>query len=135
MPRHPGLALLQEILEQSQPRVSRHLRLLDEAGLVVKFRDGHWIYYRLAFAPSAIVAETLALVGHDDEQVARIRVEFNHFDKDGNGSIDLIEFRKLMVALSADMPAAEVETGFDAIDEDENGFIDLEEFLAWWSNK
>jgi len=45
---------LQEILEQSQPRVSRHLRLLGEAGLVTKFRDGHWIYYRLASVPSAM---------------------------------------------------------------------------------
>jgi DNA-binding transcriptional ArsR family regulator len=74
---------LQEILEQSQPRVSRHLRLLDEAGLVAKFRDGHWIYYRLATAPSAIVdgrlageilaGEILALIDTDDEQVARDR--------------------------------------------------------------
>jgi len=39
---------LQEILEQSQPRVSRHLRLLAEAGLVERFRDGQSIYYRLA---------------------------------------------------------------------------------------
>ena len=62
---------LQEILEQSQPRVSRHLRLLDEAGLVVKFRDGHWIYYRLAATATAqaIVAEALALIGADDEIV------------------------------------------------------------------
>jgi len=38
---------LQQILDQSQPRVSRHLKLLDEAGLVTKFRDGQWTYYRL----------------------------------------------------------------------------------------
>ena len=31
---------LQQILDQSQPRVSRHLKLLDAAGLVTKFRDG-----------------------------------------------------------------------------------------------
>ena len=64
---------LQELLEQSQPRVSRHLRLLDEAGLVVKFRDGHWIYYRLAAAPSAIIDAALTLVGADDERVASDR--------------------------------------------------------------
>ncbi len=63
---------LQEILEQSQPRVSRHLRLLDEAGLVVKFRDGHWIYYRLASTP-AIVNEALTLVGTDDDLLVRDR--------------------------------------------------------------
>lgn len=64
---------LQEILEQSQPRVSRHLRLLDEAGLVVKFRDGHWVYYRLA-SSLAIIDEVLALLGADDEQVALDRI-------------------------------------------------------------
>ena len=31
---------LTEILRQSQPRLSRHLRLLAEAGLVERFREG-----------------------------------------------------------------------------------------------
>jgi len=44
---------LQQILGQSQPRVSRHLRILDDAGLVTKFRDGQWIYYCLAGTPAA----------------------------------------------------------------------------------
>jgi SAM-dependent methyltransferase len=65
---------LQEILEQSQPRVSRHLRLLDEADHVVKFRDGHWIYYRLASEPAAIIGEILALIDTDDEQLVRDRM-------------------------------------------------------------
>ncbi len=66
---------LQEILGQSQPRVSRHLRLLDEAGLVEKFRDGHWVYYRLpGAAPLAgFIDEVLALAGLDDEWLARDR--------------------------------------------------------------
>lgn len=38
---------LSNVLGQSQPRVSRHLRLLVEAGLVSRFRDRHWVYYRL----------------------------------------------------------------------------------------
>lgn len=38
---------LVEILEQSQPRVSRHLKILAEARLVSHFRDGQWVYYRL----------------------------------------------------------------------------------------
>lgn len=59
---------LQQILEQSQPRVSRHLRLLDEAGLVTKFRDGQWIYYRLVPAASRedFVAQVIGLAGADD---------------------------------------------------------------------
>ena len=36
------------ILGQSQPRVSRHLRLLMEAGLVERFPEGTWVFYQLA---------------------------------------------------------------------------------------
>ena len=66
---------LQEILGQSQPRVSRHLRLLDEAGLVDKFRDGQWIYYRLASSVLAIslVQQIISLAGRDDPQLAQDR--------------------------------------------------------------
>lgn len=39
---------LGRVLEQSQPRVSRHLKLLTEAGLVERFPDGAWVFYRLA---------------------------------------------------------------------------------------
>ena len=38
---------LVEILGQSQPRVSRHLRLLVEAGLLRRHQEGNWAYYRL----------------------------------------------------------------------------------------
>src|SRR5204862_5554795 len=39
---------LTEILRQSQPRISRHLRLLSEAGLVERYREGSWAFFRLA---------------------------------------------------------------------------------------
>ncbi len=39
---------LTRILGQSQPRVSRHLKVLAEAGLVERFPDGAWVFYRLA---------------------------------------------------------------------------------------
>src|SRR5438477_11154859 len=38
---------LTEILRQSQPRLSRHLRLLVEASLVERFREGSWAFFRL----------------------------------------------------------------------------------------
>lgn len=38
---------LTAILGQSQPRISRHLKLLVEAGLVRRFPEGAWAYYRL----------------------------------------------------------------------------------------
>lgn len=39
---------LVQIIGQSQPRVSRHLKLLCEAGLLDRFREGTWAFYRLA---------------------------------------------------------------------------------------
>src|SRR5712672_4114396 len=39
---------LREILGQSQPRVSRHLKLLCEAGLLERFKEGAWVFYRAA---------------------------------------------------------------------------------------
>jgi ArsR family transcriptional regulator len=39
---------LVQILGQSQPRVSRHLKLLCEAGLLDRFREGTWAFYRLS---------------------------------------------------------------------------------------
>lgn len=36
------------VLGQSQPRVSRHLKLLCDAGLLDRFREQHWVLYRLA---------------------------------------------------------------------------------------
>ena len=41
---------LTEILGQSQPRVSRHLKLLADAGLVTRIAEGAWAYYRLSDA-------------------------------------------------------------------------------------
>ena len=38
---------LTEIIRQPQPRLSRHLRLLTEAGLVDRFREGSWAFFRL----------------------------------------------------------------------------------------
>ena len=64
------LAVLElgRVLAQSQPRVSRHLKLLTEAGLVERFADGAWAFYRLAAAEPArgFVEGALALVDLDD---------------------------------------------------------------------
>jgi ArsR family transcriptional regulator len=64
---------LTQILGQSQPRVSRHLKLLCDAGVLDRFREGSWVYYRLADdnSPSGGVARQLvALIPEDDTQRA-----------------------------------------------------------------
>ncbi|MBW3560461.1 MAG: metalloregulator ArsR/SmtB family transcription factor [Proteobacteria bacterium] len=65
------LAVLElgRILGQSQPRVSRHLRLLAEAGLVERFPDGSWVFYRLATEGpgAALVQAVLGALDLTDE--------------------------------------------------------------------
>ncbi|ODS01481.1 ArsR family transcriptional regulator [Methyloceanibacter marginalis] len=39
---------LTQILAQSQPRISRHLKLMAEAGLITRFREGSWVFFRAA---------------------------------------------------------------------------------------
>src|SRR2546430_4356981 len=39
---------LTDILRQSQPRISRHLKLLAEAALIERFREGSWAFFRMA---------------------------------------------------------------------------------------
>ena len=39
---------LTRVLGQSQPRISRHLKLLHDAGLVDRHREGSWVYFRLS---------------------------------------------------------------------------------------
>jgi len=44
---------LTEILGQSQPRVSRHLKLLLEAELIERYQEGSWAYFRLSDSEAA----------------------------------------------------------------------------------
>ncbi|MCC0804789.1 metalloregulator ArsR/SmtB family transcription factor [Methylobacterium sp. W2] len=46
---------LTDILGQSQPRISRHLKLLVEAGLVERHREGAWAFFRLIEARAGLV--------------------------------------------------------------------------------
>jgi ubiquinone/menaquinone biosynthesis C-methylase UbiE/DNA-binding transcriptional ArsR family regulator len=66
---------LTQILRQSQPRISRHLKLLVEAGLVERFREGAWAFFRLSEdGGSAELARGLiARLDPKDSMVARDR--------------------------------------------------------------
>jgi ubiquinone/menaquinone biosynthesis C-methylase UbiE len=66
---------LTEILRQSQPRLSRHLRLLAEAGLIERFREGSWAFFRMGErSTSADIARAMiARLDADDPVIARDR--------------------------------------------------------------
>jgi len=64
---------LTQILGQSQPRVSRHLKLLVDAGLLERFREGAAVYYRIADrTEQAYLARTIVdLLPEDDSELNR----------------------------------------------------------------
>jgi ubiquinone/menaquinone biosynthesis C-methylase UbiE/DNA-binding transcriptional ArsR family regulator len=64
---------LTTVLGQSQPRVSRHLKLMVEAGLVQRYREGAWMLFRLNNnAGNAELARSLiAFMDKTDPQLAR----------------------------------------------------------------
>jgi len=70
---------LTEILGLSQPRVSQHLKQLCDAGLLERFRDGHFVYYRVLSGGrhASLRRKLLGLVPVDDasfaDDTARLR--------------------------------------------------------------
>lgn len=63
------------ILGQSQPRISRHLKLLVEAGLVERFREGSWVYFHISdrSAGGRLALQLVAGVASDDAGMRRDR--------------------------------------------------------------
>src|SRR5688572_11117910 len=64
-----------EVIGQSQPRVSRHLKLLTDAGLLDRLREQSWVYYRAPASGSAraTVQQVLALLDEEDDVLRRDR--------------------------------------------------------------
>jgi SAM-dependent methyltransferase len=59
---------LTQVMAQSQPRISQHLKQLCEVGLLERFRDGQFVYYRLtARGPRAALRRSLLKLLPDDE--------------------------------------------------------------------
>jgi ArsR family transcriptional regulator len=48
-----------EILDQPQPKISRHLAYLRNAGIVTTRRDGKWMHYRIVMPPNEGAAKVL----------------------------------------------------------------------------
>ena len=66
---------LTQVLGQSQPRISRHLKLLVESGLIERVREGSWAFYRLSDSQPAadILHRVIAGIDPSTPSVARDR--------------------------------------------------------------
>jgi len=74
---------LTQILGQSQPRISRHLKLMAEAGLIGRFREGSWVFFRLADSgnEAPLAAAIVASLDPADPVFARDRARAEAVNK------------------------------------------------------
>lgn len=107
-----------DILGQSQPRVSRHLKLMVEAGLLERFREGQWAYFRLARHPqlASVVEAIVAKLGaegdmarledlrrrRENRAIAYFRTNAERWDQLRALHIDDAEIEKALVGLLPD---------------------------------
>jgi ArsR family transcriptional regulator len=106
---------LTEILGQSQPRVSRHLKLLDDSGLLERFREQHWIYYRvpvetdggrLARQLLACIDPSDPVLAGDHERVMRVLAARAGRNASGEGESDAASADELVPLLAAELGEA-----------------------------
>lgn len=68
------------------------------------------------------------------DKLVEIRKNFEFFDKDDNGMIEVKEFINLLKVIEPSSTKQQAEEGFKIIDDDHNGVIDFDEFLKWWES-
>ena len=61
---------LAQVLGQSQPRVSRHVKILVDAGLAARRREGSWVFLTPAPSPIAVPLFALLDAGGDNDHWA-----------------------------------------------------------------
>lgn len=70
-----------------------------------------------------------------DEKRKKIEEMFKKYDKDGSGSIDLKELRKMITDLGAEITSEEAALAMQQLDKDGNFTCSLDEFILFWTAK
>lgn len=76
-----AVGFLADRLNESQPKVSRHLAYLRNAGVVSTRRDGKWIYYGIEYSTNSSLGRILDTV-IQSIAATRVDVEYVHFSKE-----------------------------------------------------
>ena len=76
------------VLGQSQPRLSRHLKLLHEAGLIERFREGSWAYFYVSTRTSGgrLATNLIDIVDRNDDLILRDRERARALKQERRGS-------------------------------------------------
>ena len=82
---------LTQVLGLSQPRVSQHLKALCDTGLLTRFRDGQFVYYRgVANGPEATLRRRLLELVHDDDVFGKDLSRLHALRSDTQSGVDVI---------------------------------------------
>ena len=77
---------LQALLDLAQPTISKHLKLLEDAGLVEGYKDKLWVNYRLTKGEDSVYAKNLLknLSGwlKDDPEISNLLLKSIHVHRD-----------------------------------------------------
>jgi calmodulin len=74
------------------------------------------------------IAEPLREIG----DAARLREDFDYYDRNDDGLIEYDEFVRFLQAIGGGMSESECVIGFHEVDTDRDGVIEFQEFLEWW---
>lgn len=72
-----------EMLGLATPTVSRHMRVLQQAGLMKSRKDSRWVYYRLSDAFPSLLMKWLEDGLMDSEDIARDKVKISSIQSNG----------------------------------------------------
>ncbi len=70
----------------------------------------------------------------EQKQLNEIRKNFDFFDKDNNGQINIDEFIELLKVIEPTSTKEQAIKGFGLIDTNGNEAIDFDEFINWWQS-
>ena len=77
---------LANVTQQSQPRISQHVKQLCAVGLLERFKDGHFVYYRVPIAGegSLLRRRLLALLPDDEPEFQKDIGRLRNIRKEGD---------------------------------------------------
>jgi len=99
-------------------------------GFILGFNLGEFLYFRLHY-----LIESFKAAGQRIYIAQQIKVLWNVFDENGDGSISSREFRKAVRILGLDLTNAELDAIVREIDLDRSGSIEFDEFKARFSSR
>lgn len=107
---------LTQVMAQSQPRISQHLKQLCNAGLLERFRDGHFVYYRVPLGKEqasrrrrlfALLPDDEPAYERDFERLCAIRAEKGLAVPDKHDNA-VRELHRALIELTVTMPLGDL---------------------------